>query len=371
MLLVDLAERFRSRLHALRASQQKITARVQSVVKGGQHLLLQRDAQIDEEIAATDEIYSRERRIPRDVLNRKDTNIAHLLADLIAVIGLREKLLQALRRNIRGNVLRILAVARHLNGFLADVGRENLNGHSRDGFQGLQQQYGDRVRLFASGAAGNPDTNRQIGLALVQNIRDDVALEILESFRVPEEGRHIDQQVAIQRLHFRVIGFQALQVGSRGLQFVQNHAALDAPAERTGFVLREVNSGGALYTTEDASQLRFVRQRFRFFLGMRAAHVRMAGDARQFFGDLGRRKHKVRRAELSAGAARHVRVFRALLVLRERDAPFGFDGCQPQRTVGAGTRKNYTDGLAFSPLRQGAEESVDHHTMTMLLLISS
>ncbi len=90
---------------------------------------------------------------------------------------------------------------------------------------------------------------------------------------------------------------------------------------------------------EDAGKLQFGAERFAFFGALGPPNVRMTGDARQFSGDLGRRQHKVRRAELGARATWHVRVLGAYLILRERDAAFGFDGCQAQRPVGAGSRQ--------------------------------
>src|ERR1700722_6911400 len=91
MLLVDLPEGLRAGFHGLRTSQQKITVWVQSIVECAQHLLLERDAEIDEKIAAGDEIHAGEWRILGDVLNRKDTKISHLLADLITVSDFDEK----------------------------------------------------------------------------------------------------------------------------------------------------------------------------------------------------------------------------------------------------------------------------------------
>ena len=80
----------------------------------------------------------------------------------------------------------------------------------------------------------------------------------------------------------------------------------------------------------------------------------MAGDARQFPGDLSGRKHKIRGAELSAGAARHVGVLGAFLILRECDAAFGFNGCQAERSIGAGAGKHHSDGLAFAVLARAS-----------------
>ena len=56
-----------------------------------------------------------------------------------------------------------------------------------------------------------------------------------------------------------------------------------------------------------------------------------------------------------------------MLILRKRNAPFGFNGCQAQRPIGAGAGENHTDGLAFSVLGQRAKKSVDHHAVMAIL----
>ena len=62
-------------------------------------------------------------------------------------------------------------------------------------------------------------------------------------------------------------------------------------------------------------------------------------------------------------------IFGALLILRERDATFGFDGCQTKRSVGAGAGKHHPHGLGFPLLGEGAEKNVDHHAMTIFVRI--
>ncbi len=123
-----------------------------------------------------------------------------------------------------------------------------------------------------------------------------------------------------------------------------------------------------LHPTEDAVELRFMRRQFWFFNRVRLPQIGMAGDACQFLGDLSRRQHKISRAELSAGAARHVGILGAFLILRERDAALGLDGRQAQRPVRAGAGKNHPDGLAFPVLRQGAEKNVDHQPVAINVL---
>ena len=117
---------------------------------------------------------------------------------------------------------------------------------------------------YASSPVAHPGTHTRMGKSPWRWFNISGMTSLLRYSKVswiPEEGRHVDEQIAIQGIHFGGIGFQALQVGSHGLHFVENHAAQDAPAERAGLVLREIHSGGALHPAEDAVELRFVRLR--------------------------------------------------------------------------------------------------------------
>ena len=65
----------------------------------------------------------------------------------------------------------------------------------------------------------------------------------------------------------------------------------------------------------------------------------MIAQPRQLFGDPLRRQNKVHAAGIHR-TVRHPVVFRGV-VLRERDAPFPFDGLQAQRSIGGGSRQNH------------------------------
>ena len=66
----------------------------------GQRLLLQARLEINQQIAATDEVHARERRVGDEILPREDHHLAQRLADAVAAFLLDEEPPQAFRRDI-------------------------------------------------------------------------------------------------------------------------------------------------------------------------------------------------------------------------------------------------------------------------------
>ena len=77
--------------------------------------------QIDQDIAATDQVQLRKRRILDQVVLGKDAHLAQALVDLIAAVDLRETAVEALEGKVRSNVLEELAGACLFDGRRADI----------------------------------------------------------------------------------------------------------------------------------------------------------------------------------------------------------------------------------------------------------
>ena len=82
------------------APKQQEPAGLERVMKRGDRLLLQARLEIDQEIAATDEVHARERRVGDQVLPREDHHFAQRLADAVAAFLLDEEPPQALGRDV-------------------------------------------------------------------------------------------------------------------------------------------------------------------------------------------------------------------------------------------------------------------------------
>ena len=110
----------------LRAPQEQDAAGIQAVVKERQQLLLQLRRQVDQQVAAAQDVELGEGRIHDDVLRGKDHHLADLLADPVAALVLDEEPAQALRRHVRGDVGREDALAGLVDGVPVQVGGEDL-----------------------------------------------------------------------------------------------------------------------------------------------------------------------------------------------------------------------------------------------------
>ena len=87
--------------------------------------------QIDQEIAADDEVELGKGGIHDDVLSGKGHHLANLLADPVAVPFLDKKPLQALGSNVGADVGRIDPGAGLVNGVAVEVGGKDLQGEIR------------------------------------------------------------------------------------------------------------------------------------------------------------------------------------------------------------------------------------------------
>src|ERR1700722_18871833 len=96
-------------------------------MKNRHDLFLQYLAQIDQNIAATDQVKIGEGGINDHVLPRKNTHVADGFADLVDAVGLDEKAAQPFRRDIQLDVFRINARPGFFQRRLADVRRKNLD----------------------------------------------------------------------------------------------------------------------------------------------------------------------------------------------------------------------------------------------------
>ena len=87
--------------------------------------------QIDQEIAAGQEIQLRKGRIGQDVMRGKHDQIPNLLLDPVIAVFLGKEPLQALRGEVTGDADRIEAGARRFNGPAVQVRRKNLHGEAK------------------------------------------------------------------------------------------------------------------------------------------------------------------------------------------------------------------------------------------------
>ena len=182
---------------SLGRAEEKEPAGVQRVVEDRNEPLLQIRAEVDHEVAATDEVELRERRILDDVLLGEDEQVADPLVDAVAAVLGGKKPGEPFGRDVGGDAGGIDAGARGGDRPAVDVGGEHLHRVTLlERLHPLDQKDGERIRLLAGRAAGRPDADRPASILARKKLRDDLFLEHLERLRVPEKVRYADEQVA-------------------------------------------------------------------------------------------------------------------------------------------------------------------------------
>jgi hypothetical protein len=361
--LVDRREKLGVPGEGLRRSEHQVPGRPERVVEDGHDALLQDRLEVDEHVAAADEIEPRERGIAGEVLPREDAAIADRFVDLPELARLGEEAPQPLGRHVAGDVLDVRAGPRLLQRGLAHVGGEDLERRALPQLrERLEEDDGERIRLFSGRAAGHPDPDGIVGRAILEQRGEDLAPERLEERAVAEEVGDVDQDVVVERLDLdRALLEQNEVIGER-LHLVEQHAAEDPALDRRLPVEREIDLARGAEHVEHLLQILAG-----FDVGRRLAGGRdrqRGAEAHGERGELGRdlrgREHEVHAAGRER-RERHSIELRRADVLREGDAAGGLDLVDPERAVAARAREDHADRAALAPGGDGAEERVDGH----------
>ena len=215
-------------------------------MKNGEHPLLQGRPEVDEHVPATDQVEVAEGGIPGQVVPCEDAHVADRPADLITPLHPAEEPSQPLRRDVRGNLLRIGAGPRLRESRLAQVGGEDLNGRpaSRQPSQAFEQADHERIDLLAGGAPGHPHANGRIGPSIRQEAGEHLIDQDLEGLRVAEERGHSDQAVVKKGMDFVRMAVQVPGVVLQLLDADEGHAARDPPLDGRLLVQAEIDPRG-------------------------------------------------------------------------------------------------------------------------------
>jgi hypothetical protein len=188
VFLVDRREHAAHRVGRFRGAQEQVAAGIQCDAEGFQRVGLGGAVEVDQQVAAADQVEPRERRIAQQVVQRKKHRLAHRGRHAVLVVVLHEELPHARRRHVLHDALRVRGLARGRDGALVDVGGEDLDLQGlglRIGL--LAQQDAQRIRLLAGGAAGHPGAQLLAGFLALDQLRDGFMVERIEGFGVPEE----------------------------------------------------------------------------------------------------------------------------------------------------------------------------------------
>ena len=357
---VDLLEQRGGVPDTLRWPQEQPSARIEPIVEAADGTGLQRDAEIDQHVAAGDQIELREWRILEHAVHREHAHLANFPHRTVESAVLDEPFGAAFRRHAGQ---RRLAIARHPCGRdrpLVDVGAEDLR--LRRGCLPVHQLFEhDRqgIDLLPAGTAGDPDADR-VGRALAgQDFRQHRFLHGMEGGGIAKELGDTHQQVAEQPVDLLRLALHQLDQASHRGDALGVHAAQDAARQRRSLVAAEIMPHAAAQQGADLGEQR----------GIQLPRVRWTGRRRRVaqrplvLEQLGRhRRHGQQVVDEAAGhrAVRHAgHCLPVVLRLGEDEPAVLLDRAQAARPVAARARQHDADGVARLVLGEGREATVD------------
>src|ERR1051326_4518879 len=214
-------------------------------------LLLQTRLKVNQQVAATDEVHARERRVAYEILPCEHNHFAQLFADPIAAFPLCKEPPQPLRRHIGGDALHVKPLSGFFQERVIEVGGKHLELAQVGSFLRLfHERHRDGIRLLSGGTTENPNADRVV-TALLQELGEAVALEKFKYFRVAEKTRHADEAVTIEGVEFFGVAPNKTGFVFQRVLLVQPHAASDAPLDGGGFIGRKIHPGMVAQQQED------------------------------------------------------------------------------------------------------------------------
>ena len=320
-------------------------------------LLLQLAIEIDEQVAARDQVEPGEWGVLEQAVAGEQEHVPKLLLGPVVVPLPREKAVKTLPADIGLDRARVLAMASNGKRTGIQIGTENLD--PRADFvtrRFLQEQDCDRVGLLTRGTAGHPHANGVARLLALEEPRYGMLCQSLECFGVSEECRDRNQQITKQRLCLLHIVAQEREVVRKMLSSRHLGAARDPSQYRRFLVLREVVTGAGSDVGENTTHVFFIRA-----AQLPEGKFLVAHELDNTRGYLAEGKDEVGQPR-GDGAARHRRVFGLIRVLYENDAACFLDGLEADCAVRAGAREDDREAVAVL-IGQRSEEKVDRRAL--------
>ena len=268
---VDRGEALTGWFHRLAVAEKQHAVAAQREEEAIQDGGLGCSIEVDQQVAATDQIGPRKGRIGQHVMASEDDAVADARLHGQRLVVLADQELVILGGHVDQSRHRVAARGRGLERLVVEVRGEDLEVEAcaQLADRALHDRC-DRVHLFPGRAARDPNAERVAALGIRLNRCANTLFELFEGARVAKEVRDVNQAVLGEPLNLRVVGLQELDVRLRRLQMVQGHATLDASPDRAGLVARQVIAHAHLHELEDA------------LVGLRRRHGRL--DVRRFEG---------------------------------------------------------------------------------------
>ena len=196
--------------------------------------LLHLRREINQQIAARQNIQLRERRVHDEALRRKRHHLPDFGSHAAAVVFLGEEPAHLFRRHVGANIFGIDARARLGNRILVQIGGKNLQ---RDFFPRLEllhhflEHHRQRISLLAGGTTRHPRPQHMTMRTEGDERGENFFAQLFPASGIAEETRHADQQFFEQQIQLLRILLQVTDVVADLDDLMDAHAAFDAAVE--------------------------------------------------------------------------------------------------------------------------------------------
>src|SRR5882724_8011364 len=357
LLLVDGSKELGALSDILGSTEKEVSARLQRKMKNGNDPRLKIGAQINQKVAAGNELKAGKRRIAKNAVRREYADLPYFLRDGIGHAVIHEMALQSRLGQVCHQRFRVVSRPGDAERGIVDVRGEQLD--LRRGLQRihlLAQEDGDGVGFLAGRTTGHPDSDGLAHSLASEQLRDHQLFERVERVGIAEEAGDADEKIAKQKRDlFRVLAQSACIIcGLRNAEDLHATAnpAVKCPLLITAEVvtrLPEKNlADGRLCLLEGLG------------LGFALLLCKYACELCQARGHLVDRQHGID----DSGRDRRIRHFAvlgpvAVRALRHCQPAEGLDGLHAEGAVIAAAGEQHADCRVGPLLGERAEEDVD------------
>ena len=240
-LLIHRAKEITELSRTFRTAQKQEAAWPQGKMKDRKDFLLGFRFKINQQIPARNQVQPGKGRVAQQVMDGKGADIANGLRYHPARTGTLKKAFQAFWRHrvqLRNGVI---TRAGDLQRFFINICREYLYpGRAAKRRRMFTQQHRNGIGFFACGAARYPDAHGILGTFALEQGRNYFFGQRREGFRIAEEIRHIDQQIAQQLPRFLMVRAKLFRIIGNITKLQHLHPALHAAQETTFLIAGKI-----------------------------------------------------------------------------------------------------------------------------------
>ncbi len=191
----------------LTATKEQGTIFLQGKMKQRDDFFLNNRLEIDQQIAAADQIKPGKRRIAEQVVGRKHHQLAKFTGNTVEVSPLLFKIsLQAFLADVCQALLLIKTLRRRIQRRFMDIGGKDGNFTLEiDIFGVFSQKDRQGICFFSRGAGCGPGPQIFTPVQIGKQLRDNLLLQIAEALTVPEKLGHSNQKILVERFEFFLV----------------------------------------------------------------------------------------------------------------------------------------------------------------------